>query len=171
MVTILWLHGHPWNELYNRDEYFIATSLLYFKSFIATSLLYFKSMSSFKSPVLNPQNVFPANDMNKSLTSFTYTYTCKPQQHFLWKTECHFLNPEARGPLVLIWGAKTGNSGKLLPLPPWTATDAADRGQSLFRAPLMHCSWNATASSLPCCGNDPRASSTTVKCPFNKGIS
>lgn len=101
------------------------------------------------SKVIVKYEVFSASDLIKSLLSFTHTHThrhtCTPQQHFLWKTECHFLNPEARSPSVLIWGAKTGNSGKLLPLPPWTATGAADRGQGLFRAPLMHCSWKATA--------------------------
>ena len=82
-------------------------------------------------------------------------------------TECHFLKPEARSPLVLIWGAKTGNSGKLLPLPLWTATGAADGGQGLFRAPLMHCSWKATAH-FHAAGTIPESSTDRQ---FNKGIS
>lgn len=128
---MLWLLGHPWKTNVRTE---MNPPLPHLYCILNLGPLWKVTV-----------RVFPASDLNKSLLSFTYTHTCTPQQHFLWKTECHFLNPEARSPSVLIWGAKTGNSAKLLPLPPWTATGAADRGQGLFGVPLMHCSWKATA--------------------------
>lgn len=134
-IIVLWLHGLLWKWALKLRWTLHCIIPTIFKIYV-----HFKKScaKSWGSP--HP----PANDLNKSLTSFTYTLTCTPNHTSFEKQ--NVTSSIQRPEVPWFWsGEPRQETGKLLPLPPWTATGAADRGQGLFRAPLMHCSWKATA--------------------------